>query len=107
MKDIAPKPVPSLPAPDMALKLVAESFTLKVDDLLGRRRDKETAMARQVAMYVLKQQGGQSLSDIGRLVGGRGASTVSHACDKVNRDIEASPVLRRQIDGIRQKLASF
>ena len=107
MKDIAPRPVPSLPAPDMALKLVAESFTLKVDDLLGRRRDKETAMARQVAMYVLKQQGGQSLSDIGRLVGGRGASTVSHACDKVNRDIEASPVLRRQIDGIRQKLASF
>jgi chromosomal replication initiator protein len=105
MRDIAPRPAQAaLPAPDLALKLVAESFALTVDDLLGRRRDKETAQARQVAMYVLKQQGQQSLSDIGQAVGGRGASTVSHACEKIARDIEASPVFRRQVESIKLKL---
>lgn len=105
IKDIAPRVTPlSLPAPDLALKLVAESFALTPDDLLGRRRDKEAAQARQVVMYVLKQHGGQSLADIGQSLGGRSASTVSHACEKISRDIEASPVLHRQVEGIIQKL---
>jgi chromosomal replication initiator protein len=104
MKDLAPKVTKSLPAPDQALKLVAESFALTVEDLLGRRRDKETAQARQVAMYLLKKQNHLSLTDIGETLGGRGASTVSHACDKIARDVEASPVLCRKIEDIRQKL---
>ncbi len=105
MKDIAPRASqPALPAPDHTLQLVAQEFALSVDDLLGRRRDKDTAQARQVAMYLLKQQGRQSLSDIGEALGGRGASTVSHACDKIARDLEASPVFRRQVDDIRRKL---
>ena len=107
MKDIAPSaPIPALPPPDRALKLVAESFALTVDDILGPRRTKEAALARQVAMYLLKQQGQQSLSDIGQAVGGRGASTVSHACDKISRDMEASPVFRCRVEDIRHKIAS-
>ncbi len=105
IKDIAPRTTPlALPAPDLALRLVAESFATTVDDILGRRRDKEVSQARQVAMYLLKQHGGQSLADIGESLGGRGASTVSHACEKISRDMEASPVFRRQVENIQQKL---
>jgi len=105
MKDIAPRVAPPLlPTPDLALKLVAEGFATTVDNLLGRKRDKETAQARQVAMYLLKQKGGQSLSEIGQALGGRGASTVSHACEKVSQDIEASPVFRRRVEDLRLKL---
>jgi len=45
--------------------MVAQTFALTVDDLLGRKRDKDVAQARQVAMYVLRRQRGCSLSDIG------------------------------------------
>ena len=106
IKDITPKTEPlSLPAPEQALKLVAESFAVTVDDILGRRRDKEASQARQVVMYVLKQHGNLSLSDIGQVVGGRGASTVSHACDKVSRDMESSPVFCHQVKVVCQKLS--
>ncbi|MCL2150358.1 MAG: chromosomal replication initiator protein DnaA [Dehalococcoidia bacterium] len=107
IKDISPHTTPlTLGAPDLALKLVAQSFALTVDDILGRQRNKEIAQARQVAMYLLKQYGSQSLAEIGHLLGGRGASTVSHACEKISRDMEASPVFRRQVEDIRQKLDS-
>ncbi len=105
IRDISPRALPAgLAAPDFTLKIVAESFALSVEDLLGRRRDRDTAQARQVAMYVLKQQGERSLSEIGEVLGGRNASTVSHACDKIARDMDASPVFRRQVEDIKSRL---
>jgi chromosomal replication initiator protein len=83
---------------------VAQTFTLSVDDLLGRKRDKEVAQARHVAMYILRQKSGCSLSDIGAALGGRNPSTVSHACEKVEADIANSHILRRKVEDIQKKL---
>ncbi len=106
LKDVAG--AKELPAPrgalDVVLGTVAGAFSLTPDDLLGRGRSKDVAEARQVAMYVLRQQGGVSLADIGQALGGRGPSTVSHACEKVARDIEASHLLRRRVEDIQKKL---
>ena len=83
---------------------VASSFNLTTDDLIGRRRDKEVAQARQVAMYLLKKQNNCSLAEIGAILGGRNPSTVSHACDKIASDIQASPFLKRKIHSIKNKI---
>ncbi|HEX78958.1 MAG TPA: chromosomal replication initiator protein DnaA [Dehalococcoidia bacterium] len=88
------------------LDAVAECFQITPELISGRRRDKQVAMARQVAMYLLKQQDGYSLAEIGSLLGGRNPSTVSHACEKVAEDIEASPVLKRKVKYIQKKLRS-
>ena len=92
--------------PDGIIGMVARTFALTVDDILGRGRAKEVAQARQVAMYVMRQQGGCSLSDIGTALGGRNASTVSHACEKIAQDIENSHILRRKVEDIRKQLGS-
>ena len=88
------------------LGTVARTFELNIDDLLGRKRDKEVAQARQVAMYVLRQKNGYSLSDIGSALGGRNPSTVSYACEKVTQDMANSHLLRRKVEDIQKKLAS-
>lgn len=85
---------------------VAGAFALSVDDLLGRKRDKEVAQARQVAMYVLRQKNGYSLCDIGTALGGRNSSTVSYACEKVAQDMANSHLLRRKVEDIQKKLTS-
>jgi chromosomal replication initiator protein len=107
LRDVA-APVKELPSPrgliDGVLGTVAGVFAISTDDLLGRGRSKDVAEARQVAMYVLRQQGGASLSDIGEAMGGRGASTVSHACEKVARDLENSHLLRRKVEDIQKQL---
>jgi chromosomal replication initiator protein len=86
------------------LYTIASSFHLTPDDLAGRRRDKEVALARQVAMFLLKKQNNCSLAEIGAFFGGRSPSTVSHACEKISDSIKASPLLRRKIQDIKRKI---
>ena len=90
--------------PVKLLNTVAECFQLDPEIILGPRRDKEIAQARQVTMYLLKQQADYSLSEIGKFVGGRNPSTVSHACEKIAQDIDNSPVLKRKVLEIQSSL---
>lgn len=90
--------------PSMLVFTVASSFRLTPEDLSGRRRDKEVAQARQVAMFLLKQQNNCSLAEIGSFFGSRSPSTVSHACEKIASGIKESPLLRRKVQDIQRKI---
>lgn len=92
--------------PPMLIDTIASSFHLTTEDLIGHRRDREVAQARQVAMYLLKKQNNCSLAEIGTILGGRNPSTVSHACEKIAIDIQASPLLKRKIQGIQKKIST-
>ncbi len=91
--------------PQLLLATVADCFELTPEDLLGRKRDKETATARHVAMYVMKSQKLWSLGEIGKLVGDRTAATVSHACDKISQEVEYNPLLKRKLIDIESRLS--
>jgi chromosomal replication initiator protein len=84
------------------LETVASNFNLAPEDLIGRRRDKEVAQARQVAMYLLKKQNNYSLAEIGTLLGNRSPSTVSHACENITLNMQSNPFLRRKIRRIQR-----
>ncbi len=103
LKDIAGKVVEDgFTSPTLVITTVAEGFQLTSEELTSRKRDKETALARQVAMYLLRQQNGCSLTEVGIALGGRNPSTVNHACQKVTMDIKANPLLRRKVEQIRK-----
>lgn len=61
-------------------KTVCEYYGLKVQDIKAKKRTKEIAFPRQVAMYLCKLLTDSSLSDIGKNFGGKDHSTVIHAC---------------------------
>jgi len=106
LEDIATKaPRSASPTPALVVEAVANSFQITTVDLKSRRRDKETALARQVAMYLIKQETSYSLAQIGKELGGRNPSTVSHACEKIANDIDASPRLKRKVLDIQQELS--
>ncbi len=104
LKDISSKAFDSHATPAIVLDAVANSFQLTVEDLTGRRRERGIVQARQVAMYLLKQQNGNSLAEIGIALGGRQPSTVSYAYGKIAIDFQASPLLRRRIQDIRKSM---
>ena len=105
LEDIASKqPKTASITPDLVLEAVASSFQLMLVDLKGRKKDKETALARQVAMYLIRQATNCSLAQIGQALGGKNPSTVSHACEKITSDVDTSPYLRRKIMDIEQKI---
>jgi chromosomal replication initiator protein len=90
--------------PCLVIEAVASSFHLTAADLKTRKRDKETALARQVAMYLIRQETASSLAQIGSELGGRDHSTVIHACEKIAAEINTSPALQRKILDIQQAL---
>ena len=107
LQDIAGKePKTASITPHLIIEAVVDSFQLTPLDLKSRKRDKETALARQVAMYLIGQEASWSLTQIGKELGGRGPATVSHAYEKIANDINNSPYLRRKISDIQQKLSS-
>ena len=104
-EDIASKqPKTASITPDLVLETVASSFQLTPGDLKGRKKDKETALARQVAMYLIRQATKVSLAETGQALGGKNPSTVSYACEKLASDIDSSPYLRRKILDIEHQL---
>jgi len=64
-------------------KLVADYFSLKWVDMKSKKRTKEIAIPRQVAMYLCKQFTDSSLSDIGKNFGGKDHATVIYACRQI------------------------
>jgi len=104
-EDIASKqPKAVALTPDLVVEAVASSFQLTPLDLRGRKKDKETALARQVAMYLIRQATKASLTETGQALGGKNPSTVSHACEKVASSIEASSYLHRKILDIQSQM---
>lgn len=83
---------------------VAEYYHISLDAMCGKQRDKHIVMPRQIAMYLIRQETQVSLLEIGQLFGGRDHSTVMHACEKIDREVNINPTLRREIVAIREQL---
>jgi chromosomal replication initiator protein len=83
---------------------VADYYRVSLDSMCGKQRDKHIVMPRQIAMYLIRQETQVSLLEIGQLFGGRDHSTVLHACEKIDREINLNPALRREIIAIREQL---
>ena len=93
--------------PDTAIiQAVSSHFGVPVEAIKGRKRDKKTAQARQVTMYLLREESQLGLSTIGKLLGGKDHTTVSHGCDRIANQLNVDPQLRRHLINIREALAS-
>ena len=90
--------------PARLIEAVASSFQLFSADLKSLKRDREIALARQIAMYLIREQTSYPLAKIGKEFGNRNPSTVSHACEKITAEISVSPYLKRKIQDIRQQV---
>jgi chromosomal replication initiator protein len=92
--------------PDRVIGEVTGHFKVSLTDLRGRGRSKEIVLPRQVAMYVLREETGSSLVEIGALLGGRDHSTVMHGIAKIEKQLETDTSLRQRVSAIREALYS-
>ena len=85
-------------------RAVAETFDVRLADMISRRRPASIAFPRQIAMYLSRSLTHNSLVEIGECFGGRDHGTVIHACKKVALEIDKQPGLRERIERIEQQL---
>lgn len=72
-------------------KTVADYYKVRVSHLLGKRRSRNVARPRQMAMALAKELTTHSLPEIGNAFGGRDHTTVLHAVRKVQELREQDP----------------
>ncbi len=89
---------------DQILQAVSKHYDVDVAVLKGRNRSRSVAHARQVAMYLLREELHCSLPQIGEILGGRDHTTVIYGCDKVGVGIEEDDQLRRDVVTIKEQL---
>jgi chromosomal replication initiator protein len=89
------------------LEATATYHQLSLDDLLSKRRTKDVVRARQIAMYLAREETDASYPQIGSALGGRNHSTVLYGYQKIARTVETDEALRREIGDIRRQLYLF
>ncbi len=92
---------------DYVQKTVCEYFGLKVHDIKARKRTRDIAFPRQVAMYLSKMLTDSSLSEIGKNFGGKDHSTVIHACKLIDVRRKRDEDFNKKIDYLVKKIKSY
>ena len=85
-------------------KTVAEFFKLKLSDMHSKRRSRNVARPRQVAMALAKELTQMSLPEIGDAFGGRDHTTVLHACRTIATLRKQDQALNRDYLALEQVL---
>jgi chromosomal replication initiator protein len=91
-------------APKLIMITVANYYGINLEGLTDKRRDKKTALARQVTMYLLREHNHCSLTEVGKMLGGRDHTTVLHGYEKIAAEMKVNPQLYNSIEEIRQRL---
>ncbi|MBI1879679.1 MAG: chromosomal replication initiator protein DnaA [Chloroflexi bacterium] len=84
------------------ISAVANFYRIEEEVLIKRGRSKEVAFARQMAMYLAREETGASLPQIGEVLGGRDHTTVMYGWEKIASQIEQNDRLRREMLSIRE-----
>ena len=86
IKDMYKGKAETLPTPSLIIAEVCRFYSIEEEVLRGTLKNKNTAEARQVAMYLIRKLTKLSLPDIGREFG-RDHSTVIHSLNKVEKTL--------------------
>jgi chromosomal replication initiator protein len=84
------------------MQVVAEHFKMPVSDILGKKRNKEIVLPRQVAMFLAREMGQMSYPDIGRAFG-RDYTTVIHSYEKIKTEVKKDSSLKGVVSEIRSR----
>ena len=83
---------------DIIIDAVAKYYRIKISDVLGKKRTRNIARPRQVAMSLTKELTTLSLPSIGDSFGGRDHTTVMHGIRAVSKLREEDPELAQDYE---------
>jgi chromosomal replication initiator protein len=83
------------------VKIVASYYNLEEEIIYEKTRRREIVRARQVAMYLLREDFNISYPLIGQKLGDRDHTTVIHSHLKIKDDLKTDPSLLQEIEKIR------
>lgn len=83
-------------------KTVADYYKIKVAEMYSKKRTRNFARPRQIAMALSRELTNHSFPEIGEAFGGRHHTTVMHACDEIDALRQNEPAIARDISFLIQ-----
>ncbi len=80
------------------IEAVSRYFDLRPDEFLSQKRNRNISFPRQIAMYLCRDITGLSLPKIGDEFGGRDHTTVIHAIQKIEKDMQNNQETKRTVE---------
>ena len=90
--------------PELIIDIVSEHFNISIDDLKGKKRNREIVLPRQIVMYLCRQMTDTSLKAIGAFLGGKDHASINHGIKKIEEDIKKDEALNNTVNIIIKKV---
>ncbi|WP_185956376.1 chromosomal replication initiator protein DnaA [Melghirimyces algeriensis] len=104
LKDIVSDAKPKVIGIQDIQRNVCSYYHLNIEDLKGKKRTKNVALPRQIAMYLCRELTDCSLPKIGEEFGGRDHTTVIHAHEKISRTLAMDRSLQQAVEDIKKRM---
>lgn len=88
------------------VKTVSRYYDIKKDTLLGKKRNKEIVIPRQILIYLLREELDLPYTAIAREIGGKDHTTIIHNYNKIKNLVLENVDLENEIINIKEKLYS-
>jgi chromosomal replication initiator protein len=83
---------------DKIFSIINYMFGIDKKDLIGRKNDKKTNLARQIAAYLLIEKSNFNTSQAGLLLGNRNHSTIIYSVNKIKELLSKDVELKQEIE---------
>ncbi len=85
-------------------RIVADRYHCRFSDMKSRKRTKQIAFPRQIAMYLSRELTPHSLSEIGAAFGGKDHTTIIHAYEKIEDLLVSDIALLAEVNSLKKQL---
>lgn len=86
------------------IEVVARYFDLRPEDFLSQKRNRNISYPRQIAMFLCREIMGISLPKIGAEFGGRDHTTVIHAINKIEEEVQNNSETKRTVEELKRNI---
>ena len=93
-----------LPSSDVIIEEVSKFYGIETEAIRGQGRTKDTALARQIAMYQIRRMTNLSLKEIAREFDNRDHTTVMHSIERVEKLTKTNPEIAEVIKDINANI---
>ena len=93
--------------PEKIMNTICDFFKISMEDLTGKKRNREIVEPRQMCVYLIEEMLHIPLEAIGKLLGGRDHTTIMHARDKITNQVKVNQHIRTLINDIKSRLLKY
>ena len=88
--------------PELIIQEIGKQYGVEPDDIISKKRSRDIALPRQIAMYLCRDMTHLSTTNIGAAFGGRDHTTVMHGCDKILNEMKNNFAFKKRIEELAQ-----